>query len=357
VQVRKRYLFRRLADRAIIHKSDNHEAISVQSIVEPFTQRAAARNGLIVYPEGTDPRIVEAAVELQSSGLSRAVLLGKADAVTAVFDNLKLSSKGIGVLDIETSSELDGLQQKLLQKKPDMDPEKAASMVRDPLYFGGAMVASGQADAMIAGAANATGKVISASLRTIGLTPDSRRLSSYFLMSVPNHRGGGRKDFLFADCAVNIDPPAEDLAEIAMATGKTAAKLLTEPAKIALLSFSTKGSAAHDSVTKVTDALAIVREQAPELSIDGELQVDAALVPSVAERKVKSSAGVAGDANVLVFPDLNSGNIGYKLVQYMGNADAIGPFFQGFDKPVCDLSRGCSVDDVVSAAVILMATA
>ena len=329
----------------------------MQNIVEPFTQRAVARNGLIVYPEGTDARIVKAVVKLQKSGLSRAVLLGKTDAVTAVFDNLKLSSEGIDILDIETSSELDGLQKKLLQKKPDMDPDKAASMVRDPLYFGGAMVASGRADAMIAGAANATGKVISASLRTVGLTPGTRRLSSYFLMSVPNHRGVGRKDFLFAECAVNIDPPANDLAEIAMATGKTAAKLLSEPAKIALLSFSTKGSAAHESVTKVTDALAIVREQAPELSIDGELQVDAALVPSVAQRKVKGGTGVAGEANVLIFPDLNSGNIGYKLVQYMGNADAIGPFFQGFDKPVCDLSRGCSVDDVVSAAVILMATA
>ncbi|MGI9514660.1 MAG: phosphate acetyltransferase [Anderseniella sp.] len=329
----------------------------MQTIVEPFTHIAAARNGLIVYPEGTDARIVEAAVKLQKSGLSRAILLGKTGAVAAVFDKLKLSSDGIEILDPETSSELVSLQEKLLQKKPDMDPEKAASMVRDPLYFGGAMVASGTADAMIAGAANATGKVISASLRTVGLTPGTRRLSSYFLMSVPNHRGQGRKDFLFADCAVNIDPPAEDLAEIAMATGRTAAKLLSEPAKIALLSFSTKGSAAHDSVTKVTDALAIMREQAPDMAVDGELQVDAALVPSVAERKVKGSAGVAGDANVLVFPDLNSGNIGYKLVQYMGNADAIGPFFQGFDKPVCDLSRGCSVDDVMSAAVILMATA
>ncbi len=329
----------------------------MQSIVEPFTRRAAARNGLIVYPEGTDTRIVQAAVNLQNSGLSRAVLLGNPDAVAAVFDKLKLSPEGIEIIDPTVSPELSGLQQKLLQKKPDMNPEKAAVMVRDPLYFGGAMVASGQADAMIAGAANATGKVISASLRTVGLTPGTRRLSSYFLMSVPNHRGQGRKDFLFADCAVNIDPPAEDLAEIAIATGKTAAKLLTEPAKVALLSFSTKGSAAHEDVTKVTEALAIVRQQAPELAVDGELQVDAALVPSVAERKVKGDAGVAGEANVLVFPDLNSGNIGYKLVQYMGNADAIGPFFQGFDKPVCDLSRGCSVDDVMSAAVILMATA
>jgi len=329
----------------------------VQSIVKPFTAAAAARNGLIVYPEGSDARIVEAAVKLQNLGLSRAVLLGKPDAISAVFDSLKLSSDGIGILDPDTSPELATLQQKLLQKKPTLGVENAASMVRDPLYFGGAMVASGQADAMVAGAATATGKVIAAALRTIGLTPGTRRLSSYFIMSVPNHRGLGRKDFLFADCAVNIDPPAEDLAEIAIATARTAAKLLTEPAKIALLSFSTKGSASHDSVTKVTDALAIVRDRAPELAIDGELQVDAALVPSVAARKVTGDAGVAGDANVLVFPDLNSGNIGYKLVQYMANADAVGPFFQGFDKPVCDLSRGCSVDDVMSAAVILMATA
>ncbi len=329
----------------------------MQSIVKPFTAAAAARNGLIVYPEGADARIVEAAVKLQNLGLSRAVLLGKPDAVAAVFDSLKLSPDGIGIHDPETSSDLPALQQKLLQKKPALGPEKAASMARDPLYFGGAMVASSQADAMVAGAATATGKVISAALRTIGLTPGTKRLSSYFIMSVPNHRGLGRKEFLFADCAVNIDPPAEDLAEIAIATAATAAKLLSEPAKIALLSFSTKGSAAHDSVTKVTDALAIVRDRAPDLIIDGELQVDAALVPSVAARKVNSDTGVAGEANVLVFPDLNSGNIGYKLVQYMANADAVGPFFQGFDKPVCDLSRGCSVDDVMSAAVILMATA
>jgi len=329
----------------------------VQTIVEPFIAKAAARNGLIVFPEGNDARIVEAAAKLRNLGLSRAILLGKPDAIAGVFESLQLSSDGIDILDPETSSDLADLQQELLQKKPEMDPETAASMVRDPLYFGAAMVASGKADAMIAGAANETGKVISASLRTVGLTPGTRRLSSYFLMSVPNHRGRGRKDFLFADCAVNIDPPADDLAEIAIATGKTASKLLADPVKVALLSFSTKGSAAHDNVTKITDALAIVRERAPELAVDGELQVDAALVPSVAERKVKGNAGVAGDANVLVFPDLNSGNIGYKLVQYMGNADAIGPFFQGFDKPVCDLSRGCSVDDVMSAAVILLATA
>lgn len=329
----------------------------MQTVVEPFIEKATARNGAIVYPEGNDARIVEAAVKLQNLGLSRAILLGKPEVIVPVFERLKLPTDGIEILDPETSPDLSEMQQKLLHKKPEMEPGKAALMVRDPLYFGGSMVASGTADAMIAGAATETGKVISASLRTVGLTPGTRRLSSYFLMSVPNHRGLGRKDFLFADCAVNIDPPAEDLAEIALATGRTASKLLTGPVKVALLSFSTKGSAAHDYVTKVTDALAIVRQRAPELAVDGELQVDAALVPSVAARKVNSDTGVAGDANVLVFPDLNSANIGYKLVQYMGNADAIGPFFQGFDKPVCDLSRGCSVDDVISAAVILMAAA
>jgi phosphate acetyltransferase len=329
----------------------------VQKIVEPFRGRASLRNGLIVYPEGTDARIVKAAASLRDLGLARAVLLGKPADIASVFAELKLSPDAIEVLDVDVSPDLPELENRLREKKPYLAPEMAQAMVRDPLYFAGAMVARGNADGMIAGAANETGKVISASLRTIGLTPGMKRLSSYFLMSVPNHRGLGRKDFLFADCAVNVDPPAEDLAEIAMSTGATAAKLLSEPAKVALLSFSTKGSATHDTVTKVTDALAIVRERAPDLAVDGELQVDAALVPSVAQRKVKGDAGVAGDANVLIFPDLNSGNIGYKLVQYMANADAIGPFFQGFDKPVCDLSRGCSVDDVVSAAIILMATA
>ncbi len=328
----------------------------MQKIVEPFKAKAAARAGLVVYPEGTDERVVEAVCILRDMGLSRAVLLGKPERIAGIFRDFGLSHRGIELLDSAASPDLPAMEKALLDKKPELGQQKAAAMVRDPLYFAGAMVAAGKADGMIAGAASETGKVISASLRTIGLKPGAKRLSSYFLMSVPNHRGQGRKDFLFADCAVNIDPPAEDLAEIAIATGKTAAQLLAEPARVALLSFSTKGSAAHDNVTKVTQALQIAREQAPDMAMDGELQVDAALVPSVAERKVKSTVGVAGNANVLIFPDLNSGNIGYKLVQYMANADAIGPFFQGFNKPVCDLSRGCSVDDIVSAAIILMAT-
>ena len=329
----------------------------MHSIVEPFASRAAVRNGLIVFPEGTDARIIEAAARLHDQRLARAVLLGDPRQIESAAAAVGIRLDGIGIVDPDASQWTVEVRQRLHDKKPGLDPARLDEMARDPLFFAGVMVETGKADAMVAGAVSETGRVISASLRTVGLREGVNRLSSYFLMSVPNHRGQGRKDFLFADCAVNIDPDADELAEIAMATMATATRLLSEPAKGALLSFSTKGSASHANVAKVAGALSILREVAPGLVIDGELQVDAALVPSVAARKVKDGSGAAGDANVLIFPDLNSGNIGYKLVQYMANADAIGPFFQGFDKPVCDLSRGCSVDDVVSAAVILMATA
>ena len=329
----------------------------VHRIVEPFAARAAARNGIIAFPEADDLRIIEAASRLAAHGLARPLLLGRPDAVRAAAHAAGISLNGVAVSDATDGDLIARTRRTLNERKPGLTDDALDEMAIDPLYIAGVMVEAGQADALIAGAVCETARVISAALRTVGRAEGVRRLSSYFLMSVPNHRGQGRKDFIFSDCAVNIDPAAEDLAEIAIASMATAEKLLEEPARGALLSFSTKGSAAHSAVTKVTVALALVHQLAPDLAIEGELQVDAALVPSVAARKVKGGKGVAGDANVLIFPDLNSGNIGYKLVQYMANANAIGPFFQGFSKPVCDLSRGCSVEDVVSAAVILMATA
>jgi phosphate acetyltransferase len=329
----------------------------VHRIVEPFAARAAARNGIIVFPEADDLRIIEAASRLAALGLARPLLLGRPDAVRAAAGDAGINLDGVALADAADADLIARTRRTLNERKPGLTDDALDEMAVDPLYIAGVMVEAGQADALIAGAVCETARVISAALRTVGRAEGVRRLSSYFLMSVPNHRGQGRKDFIFSDCAVNIDPAAEDLAEIAIASMATAEKLLEEPARGALLSFSTKGSAAHSAVTKVTEALALVHQLAPGLAIEGELQVDAALVPSVAARKVKGGKGVAGDANVLIFPDLNSGNIGYKLVQYMANADAIGPFFQGFSKPVCDLSRGCSVEDVVSAAVILMATA
>ena len=301
----------------------------------------------LVLPEGDDQRVRQAAVRLREGGKVMPILLSSAGPISG-FEVIDPARPGD-----ERSAAYVALY---LSQRPNATPGVALRLLRKPLYFAGMMVNAGDADAMLAGALNATGKVIEAGMLTVGLAAGIRTASSFFQMIVPNFNGAGERSFIFADCAVNIEPDAATLADIAIASAHSCRSVLGEEPRVALLSFSTRGSASHASIEKINAALALVRVREPQLAIDGELQADAALIQRVAASKIKDSSAVAGQANVLIFPDLNSGNIAYKLTQYMADARAIGPVLQGFAKPVSDLSRGCSVEDIVATAHLLART-
>ena len=287
-------------------------------------ERARARRPRIVLPETDDERIVEAARRLKNQGIAEPVL--------------------------PAPEKEEELVKKYASLYPG-NPKIAERAVRRPLFFAGMMVKAGDADAVLAGVAHPTARVIEAGMMTIGLAEGIRTPSSFFLMVLK------KRVLLYADCAVNADPSAEQLADIALASATTWRALLGEEPRVALLSFSTKGSARHARTEKVIKALELTKQNSPNLYIDGELQADAALVQAGAEKKLKDLGPVAGRANVLVFPDLDSGNIAYKLTQHLAGARAIGPVLPGFAKPVSDLSRGASVEDIVATAAILAAQA
>jgi phosphate acetyltransferase len=313
--------------------------------IQPLIAKAKESPRRVVLPEGADGRILEAARRLKDDGIAEPVLLGPG------------AVDGISCIDPETSEDLDRFAEAYAAQSAKIDAKVARRLVRKPLYFAGMMVRLGDAEAMIAGAANPTRRVIEAGLMTVGLKDGIERASSFFLIAVPDFQGQGPKSFVFADCAVNIDPTAEELADIALASAASAEKLLGDQPRVAMLSFSTQGSASHERVAKVTRGLEIAKCRAPGLAIDGEFQADSALIAAVAANKVKGKSPVAGQANVLIFPDLDAGNIGYKLTQYFGQAQAVGPVLQGFAKPVADLSRGASVDDIIATAVVALALA
>lgn len=321
----------------------------MSKLIDSIIEKAKQQGRTIVLPEGTDKRVVLAAEKIAKNGIAKVVLLG--DKLAADID---LNTPNLQVVNPATSEKREQYAQLLfdLRKAKGMTEEEAAVISQNPLFFGALMVKSGDADGMVAGAINSTGNVLRAALQTIKTASGINTVSSCFVMGFEGTPFKQEEVMVFGDCAVNIAPSALQLCDIAIATTMTARTIagIKDP-KVAMLSFSTKGSARHENVDKVTAALQMVRTACPDINIDGELQVDAALSDTVAALKAPQSE-VAGKANVFIFPDLQSGNIGYKLVQRFSGAEAIGPICQGFAKPVNDLSRGCVVDDIVAVAAI-----
>ena len=313
--------------------------------------RAASRPAHIVLSEGHDPRVVAGAFEAARLGIAKITLVGPEAQVSTLLATHPASD--IVIQDPATSALTAEFAQTYfeLRKHKGVSAEAAATRAADPLVFAAMMVRNGHADGTVGGAVATTSDTVRAALQVIGKAKDAPLVSSFFLMALPETHPSGRAAMVFGDCGLVIDPTAEELAAIATASAKSFHQLVGDVPKVAMLSFSTMGSARHAKVTKVTDALAILKQDHPDLAADGELQFDAAFVPDVGEKKAPGST-VAGHANVMIFPNLDAGNIGYKIAQRIGGAQAIGPTLQGLAKPANDLSRGCTAEDVTNMIAV-----
>lgn len=320
-----------------------------ERLLANIADRLRGRGRVLVFPEAADERTLEAAARIQAQDLARVIMVGNPDR--------KIPE--LTYVDPENDARLDQFAELYCHSRPRTKPKVARKIVAKPVFFAGMLVRSNAADAMVAGATMPTAKVIEASLLTVGLAPGIRTPSSAFLMLLPRpadpEARSSTRTLLFADCAVNIAPDEQQLADIAVASARTFRALTRETPRVAMLSFATHGSAKHPLVTKVSRATDLVRDADSALLVEGELQADAAIIQRVADAKVDRSSDVAGAANVLVFPSLEAGNIAYKLTQYLGQAQAVGPILQGFAKPLCDLSRGATAQDIVAAATLTLA--
>lgn len=324
------------------------------SIVEKIKAKAKSDVKKIVLPEGTEPRTVKASALIVKEGVAKVSLIGDRNEIAKVAAENQVDLTGVEIVDPKTSLKTKEYADLLLElrKSKGMTAEQALDLcLNNTLYYGVLMVKTGDADGMVAGAINSTGNVLRPSLQVLKTAPGIKVVSSCMIMETQAKEYGKDGVLVFADCAVMPNPSAEELAAIAIASAQSAKELVELDPKIAMLSFSTKGSAKHELVDKVVEATSIVKSLVPNLEVDGELQADAALVESVGQLKSPGSS-VAGHANVLVFPDLQAANIGYKIVQRLGKAEATGPIIQGLAKPVNDLSRGCSVEDIVNVVAI-----
>ena len=324
-------------------------------LISLFKEKAAALKGTVVLPEAEDIRMLKAAQQITNEGFAKVVLIGNPNKIQNVCQEIDVSLTGVSIIDPETYERIGEFENYYYEKRKEkgLSLEEAKATVRQPLYFGALLVEFKLVSGMVAGAANTTGDVLRAALQVIGVAKGLKTVSSSFVMVAPNFLGQGDKIFLFGDCAVVPDPTAEQLADIAISTAYTRKALIGDEPKVALLSFSTKGSAKHELIDKVLEAKKIIEARGVDFEFDGEMQLDAAVVEKIGKSKAPNS-NVAGNANVLIFPDLQAGNIGYKLVERFAGAEAIGPVIQGLAAPVCDLSRGCSIEDIVSTSALVL---
>lgn len=323
-------------------------------ISQLIREKAKKNPKVVVLPEGEEPRMIKATETIINEGFASLILLGKEENIKSKAQELgiKLPNE-IKIINPKDSDKLKEYAESYyqLRKNKGLNLDEAYQLLENPLYFGALMVYQDDADGLVAGSINSTGDVFRPALQTIKTAPGVNIVSSSFIMVLPDCPYGESGVVVFADCAINPEPNAKQLADIAIASAATGKALVGFEPRVAMLSFSTKGSAKHPLVDKVIEATKIVQEKKPELLIDGELQADAALIPSIGERKAPNSK-IAGKANVLIFPDLHSANIAYKLVERLAKAEAIGPISQGMRKPVNDLSRGCSDEDIVNVVAI-----